>query len=273
MAPRVSSIHLYPVKSLRGVDVRECMVERWGLEHDRRWLLLDADGWAVTARENRATLTVTACPTSGGGVLLTGRDGSELPVEAPVAGELAPTFLSRLSRVRLAGPVADAWLSDQLAQSVRLGWLDDPRRRTVSPHHGGRDGDLLNLADAGPLLVTSTTSLKQVNSWIAESAPDGTAAEVGMKRFRPNVVIDGLGEAFEEDRWTRCVVGGVSFRLAEHCDRCLITLVDPDTFVQGKEPLRTLARHHRWDGKAWFGVRMIPENTGPIHVGDPLTAS
>lgn len=269
----MTSIHLYPVKSLAGADVHGGDVEPWGLEHDRRWLLLDADGSVVTARTNRATLTVAARPTEDGGVVLTGRDGAEMRVDAPVAGELVPTFLSRLSHVRLAGRIADSWLSDQLSQDVRLGWLDDPHRRTVSIHHGGKAGDLLNLADAGPLLLTSTASLEQVNVWIAQSAADGRATAITMKRFRPNVVVDGLGEAFEEDRWTGCVIGGVRFRLAEHCDRCLITLIDPETFVQGKEPLRTLARHHRWDGKAWFGVRLIPETTGPIRVGDTLTAT
>jgi hypothetical protein len=37
----------------------------------------------------------------------------------------------------------------------------------------------------------------------------------------------------------------MSFRLADHCDRCKITLIEPDTLERGKEPLRTLAWHRR----------------------------
>jgi uncharacterized protein YcbX len=46
----------------------------------------------------------------------------------------------------------------------------------------------------------------------------------------------------------------------------------PETRVKGKEPLRTLARHRTWDGKTWFGVRLVPREPGRIRVGDPVTA-
>ena len=42
-------------------------------------------------------------------------------------------------------------------------------------------------------------------------------------------------------------------------DRCVFTTIDPDTAVKGKEPLATLARYRRWDGKVWFGVNLIPD--------------
>jgi uncharacterized protein YcbX len=91
-----------------------------------------------------------------------------------------------------------------------------------------------------------------------------------MRRFRPNLVVDG-GPPFAEETWTRIRIGAVPFRLAEHCDRCSITLIDPDTLATGKEPLRTLARHRRRDGLAWFGVRMVPEAAGHLRVGDPVS--
>jgi len=43
--------------------------------------------------------------------------------------------------------------------------------------------------------------------------------------------------------------------------------------VKGKEPLVTLARHRRWDGKIWFGVNLIPDAPQPgasIAVGAPV---
>ena len=36
------------------------------------------------------------------------------------------------------------------------------------------------------------------------------------------------------------------------------------------QPIRTLAKHRRWDGATWFAVHLIPENTGRIAVGDPV---
>jgi uncharacterized protein YcbX len=259
------------VKSLRGSDLTESDVEPWGLEHDRRWVVLRPDGSRLSGREDRRMLGLSASPREDGGVRLTAADGSRIEVSPPVDGEFAPTSISRLSVVRLASPTAHEWLSDQLSSSVRLGWLDDPCRRSVSPAHGGLDGEPLTLADAGPLLLTSQTSLHMLDEWMADSAArDGRPAEHAvMSRFRPNVVVQGVDEPFAEDGWRRVRIGAVSFRQAEQCDRCM-TMIDPDTLVQGKEPLRSLAQHRRRDGKVWFGIRLIPESMGRIKTDDPV---
>ena len=267
-------IRVYPVKSLTGLDLEEVEVEPWGLRDDRRWLLLEPDGTVLTAREQHETLALAAAPLEDGGISLTGRDSSTLRVSAPVDGEHLPTTLSRLESVRSAGADADHWFSDQLGQPVRLGWLDDPRRRTVSESHGGRPGDHLNLSDAGPLLLTAQASLEQLNRWIAEGAAtrgEDPPAPIGMTRFRPSIVVDGPDEPFAEDSWAHIRIGEVEFRLSEQCDRCALTTIEPHTRVAGKEPLRTLAVHRQRDHKTWFGVRLIPLGTGTIRVGDTVT--
>jgi len=264
---RLAAIRVYPVKSLAGVDVRDAEVQPWGLRHDRRWLLLEADGTVLTAREEHTMLGIAATPLAGGGIDLS-CDGSTLRVEPPLEGELLPTTLSRLESVRSAGREADEWLSRMLRRPVRLGWLDDPRRRTVSAAHGGRAGDYLNLSDAGPLLLTSERSLEQLNAWIAEAQ-----APMVMTRFRPNVVAAGSEEPFAEDTWTHVDIGEVRFRVGERCDRCVLTTIDPDNLDAGKEPLRTLARHRRWDHKTWFGIRLIPTRTGTIRAGDSVAVA
>jgi uncharacterized protein YcbX len=269
----LASIHVYPVKSLGGVDVQEAHVEPWGLRDDRRWLVLNPDGTVLTAREQHPMVGVTAEPMGDGAISLTGLDGSTLRVEAPLNGELVGTSLARLDSVRLAAAEAADWLSHQLQQPARLGWLDDPRRRTVSTAHGGLPGDHLNLSDAGPLLLTTRASLRQLNQWIARTASENDEeppAPIVMAHFRPSVVVAGPDEPFAEDDWKHVRIGAVEFRFAEHCDRCVLTTIDPQTGCAGKEPLRTLARHRRWDDKTWFGIRMIPSTTGVIRAGDSL---
>ena len=49
-----------------------------------------------------------------------------------------------------------------------------------------------------------------------------------MIRFRPSVVIAG-STPWEEDGWRRLRVGDAVFRSVKGCDRCVITLTDPDT--------------------------------------------
>lgn len=269
----VTDIRIYPVKSLAGVDAEASDVEPWGLRHDRRWLLLNPDGTVLTARRRHSMLAVTAVPQDDGAIDLRRADGSTLRVRPPVDGAPLPTSLSRLECVRAAGPDADEWLSAELGRPVRLGWLDDPRRRSVSAAHGGRPGDVLSLADAGPLLLTTRASLRRLDEWAASDAADRgepAPAPLAMNRFRPNVVVDGSDAAFAEDDWQEFRIGAVGFRLAEHCDRCVMTTIDPYTRSTGKEPLRTLARRRRREGKVFFGIRIVPTGTGSIRIGDPV---
>nr|WP_210728173.1 MOSC N-terminal beta barrel domain-containing protein [Cellulomonas septica] len=272
-------MHVFPVKSLRGFDVPEADVDPWGVRGDRRWMVVTGDGTVLTAREHPRMLGVRATP-GAGSLRLTADGAADLVVAEPVDAQPdVPVGLSRLDRATAAGADVDAWLSDVLGRSVRLVWLDDPRRRSVSLDHGGRPGDALNLSDAGPLLVTTEASMAALNAWIADRVletadPTGAPqppAPLPMERFRPNLVVGGDLEPFEEDRWAGLRVGGVELRFAERCDRCSLTTVDLDALVTTKEPIRTLARHRREDGKTWFGVRMVPVTTGRVAVGDAAT--
>lgn len=285
----VAALSIHPVKSLRGEPVGVADVERAGLRGDRRWMLVDPDGGAVTARRHPALLGVRARTAPGDGVVLSHPGHPELAVAPPRDGVPVPVTLSRVGRALAAGPVADAWLREVLGRDVRLVWQDDPAARPVDPEHGGRPGDPLSLADDGPVLVTVVASLRRLDAWVAASpartAAPGTGQHPGtpghtgaprpgplaMERFRPNVVVDGDVEPFAEDTWPALRVGEVELRFAEHCDRCAMTTIDPTTLARGQEPLRTLARHRRWDGKVWFGVRMVPVTTGRVAVGDTVT--
>jgi uncharacterized protein len=271
---KLAGIHLYPVKSLGGCDVDEAVVEPWGLSGDRRWLALNPDGTYLTARTEPRMLSLTAVPRPDGGVTLISPDGS-LEVDRPTEGVHAPTKVSRLESVRLAGDAAHDWLSTRLGRDLRLGWLDDPRRRPVSLDHGGLPGEPLNLSDAGPLLLCTVPSMDRLNDWILSSALErGEDIDpLPISRFRPTVVVDGAFEAFAEDGWKTVTIGGVALRFAESCDRCALTTIDMRTFTTTKEPIRTLARFRQWDHKTYFGVRLVPAATGVIRVGDPVSAA
>ncbi|HEX8347445.1 MAG TPA: MOSC N-terminal beta barrel domain-containing protein [Actinoplanes sp.] len=264
----VSALWRYPVKSVRGEALRQVQVEPWGIAGDRRWMLVDRSGEKLWAGRHRQLVTVTAEVTESGGLRLSADGRPDLHVAEPVAGATVEVRLRGIDHALAAGDPADAWLSDTLGLDARLVWLDDPTRRSMSDRHGGRPGDVLSLADAAPLLLTSVSSLRQLNTWTAER--EGTGTPLEMERFRPNLVVDGQLSAFVEDGWRELSVGDVRFRFAEHCDRCVVTTADPRTGQPGKEPIRTLAKHRRWDGQVWFGIRIVPVNAGPIAVGDPV---
>ncbi|QAY61817.1 MOSC domain-containing protein [Microbacterium protaetiae] len=263
----VASLAVYPVKSTRALPVSTATVHPHGLEHDRRWAVVDHAGAVITARTRDRMLRISAAPTATG-LHLSAPDMPDLHVPFPVGGAVVPVGVSRMPEARYGGDDAAAWCSRVLGEPVRLIWQDDPRARSVAPEHGGRDGDHVSLADTGPLLLASTASVARLNEWIAETDPD---AAIPVGRFRPNVVVDdadGKLEAFDEDRWARVRIGSVTYRFTEQCDRCVLTTIDPDTLAHGKEPLRTLARHRKRAGKTWFAIRLVPEHSGTITLGD-----
>lgn len=265
---RVASIRIYPVKATGPVELTTAAVELAGLRDDRRWAVVDPHGRRLNATTHDRLLSITATPDDSGALTLTRPGESSLLVPVPHGGREIPVDVTRLTTMIDAGEPAAGWLSRVLGEPVRLAWQDDSARRPIAQQHGGRGDEPLSLADTGPLLLTTTASLAQLDAWIAE---DHEPQPMVMGRFRPNVVLDGSDEPFAEDGWRTIRIGDVEHRFAELCDRCVVTTIDPETLVHGKEPIRTLARHRRWDGKTWFGVRIVPLTAGRISVGDPVS--
>jgi uncharacterized protein YcbX len=258
------AIARYPVKSCRGESLDSAVVEPWGLAGDRRWMAVDDAGDAITAREI-PTLVRT-------NVLV--RDGS-LTLRHPAVGELTVTATSGKVSAQVwdhpvialdAGPAAAAWFSEMLGVSARLVHLDDPTQRPTNPLRTGPD-DRVSLADAYPLLLANQSSLDALNDLIAEG-PLADEGPLPMVRFRPNLVV-GEAAPWAEDGWRRLRIGEAEFRVVKGCDRCVFTTIDPDTARKGKEPIATLARHRRWDGKTWFAVNLVPDTPwATVRVGD-----
>ena len=261
------TINRFPVKSLRGESPAEAVVEPWGLAGDRRWLVVDADGALITAREYPRLLLATPTLRADGGLDLTSPDADPVQVPPPPAGPLVDV---RVWKAELQATLADdqGWFAALLGVPARLVYLDDPTRRHPDPVFT-RPGDLVSFADGYPLLLTTTASLDALNDLILEG-PRGDEGPLAMTRFRPNVVVAG-GEAWAEDGWRSVRIGGAVFRAVQGCARCVMTTTDPDTAARGKEPIATLARHRRWDGATWFGMNLVPDSPGAtIRVGDEV---
>jgi uncharacterized protein YcbX len=268
---RVAGLHVYPVKSTRGRDVSAADVEPWGLADDRRFMVVDADNRHLTAREEPRLLSVSAVVRGLSELILHGPHADPILVQT----SQQPTTTVQIWRdevpVIRPSAAADAWFSALLGRDVGLVWLRDPTNRPVNPAYGRTD-DRVSFADAYPLLLTATASLSQLNDWITAAAVERGETDgepLPMRRFRPSVVVD-TAVPFTEDGWRKVRIGSVSFRVAKGCDRCVLTTIDPDTLVKGPEPIRTLAQHRKRNGKVWFGVNLIPDGTGRIHVGDDV---
>jgi uncharacterized protein len=271
---RLASIHIYPMKAGRAVDLDESEVEPCGLAGDRRWLLVDENGRFVSQREEPSLALVHVTYGRAPG---TSRGPGTISVEAaghPRGRIAAPetrgaemlkvTVWSSAVLAAAAGPAADAWFSSYLGRTVRLVHLDDPARRPVDPEFG-REGDVVSFADGYPLLLTSAGSLAELGRWLTE---DGDQP-VPMTRFRPSVVVTGA-PPWAEDRWHRIRIGAVPLRVVKPCGRCVVITTDQVTGERGSQPLKMLGRRRRFGQQLVFGQNLIPDSPGVIRVGDPV---
>ncbi len=262
---RLASIHIYPMKAARAVDLDESRVEPWGLAGDRRWLLVDGNGRFISQREepSLARVVVTCRP---GGIHVSAEGRTAVAIAEPQAGAAMAkvTVWSSTLLAAEAGPAADAWFSAYLGGPVRLVYLDDPTRRPVDPQYG-RNGDVVSFADGYPLLLTSAGSLGQLGDWLAA---DGETP-VPMTRFRPSVVVAGA-PPWAEDGWRRIRIGAVPFRVAKPCGRCVVTTTDQITGERGRQPLKMLGQRRRFGKELVFGQNLIPDSGGMIRIGDPV---
>ncbi|MFE7778962.1 MOSC domain-containing protein [Streptomyces sp. NPDC057445] len=267
--PVLRSVHVYPVKSVAGHAPDSAVVEPWGLAGDRRWMLVDATGRAVTQRQHARLALAAAEPSTDGGIRLSapGQERLTVAVPEPLGTSVVELFGEKVEAVPV-GAASDEWFSTFLGAPVRLVHLDDPaHRRPVDPDFA-LPGETVSFADGFPLLVTSVASLDALNSLIAQGDhPDEGA--LPMNRFRPNLVVDGTAP-WAEDGWQRIQVGEIAFRVAKPCGRCVVTTTDQLTAERGKEPLRTLARHRRFGDRLVFGQNLVPEHPGSVSVGDPV---
>lgn len=248
---RLAGLHLYPVKSCRGIAVSEATVTDAGLEHDREWMVVTPEGRFVTQREipRLATIRVTLGPRG----LVLAADGAG-DIEVPFGlqgGPVEVTVWRDRCRAHDQGPEAARWLSDTLGRALRLVRFAPSQRRLSDPAWTGGVEAATLFSDGFALLAISRASLADLNARLAEPLP--------MGRFRPNLELEGL-PPYGEDGLQDLVAGALRLRRVKPCTRCVITTTDPETgVVAGDEPLRTL-KTYRWDPQlrgVTFGQNLI----------------
>jgi uncharacterized protein YcbX len=271
---RVRSLHVYPVKGCRGIDVDRAQVAVTGLvgqgAGDREWMVVDEDGRFLTQREHpRLALVVAAAGKRG--LRLSAAGVPELDVRDDARAPSREVVVWRSTVLGAdCGDAAAAWMSRWLAHPARLVRFDRARPRDCNREYVGDSGAHTLFADGYPVLVVNAASLAELN---ARLAGRGHPA-LPMDRFRPNVVIEGL-PAFDEDHVDTIAIGAVVLRLVKPCIRCQVTTTDQATAQVGVEPLPTLGefRMNAKLGGVAFGVNAIVAEGegGSIATGDAAT--
>ena len=276
----ISRLFVYPIKSCAGVEVKEALLLDTGLEFDRAWMVVNANGEFLT--QLKYFEMVLRAP--GMLALHIKLDEVESPCRVTVWDDEVPAFDM--------GPVAAQWFTDFLGQTARLVRFDPEHKRFSSRQWTGDADGLNQFSDGYPLLVISEASLKQFNDKLVAA---GSAA-VGMERFRPNIVFGSSegqdGKAFasggnellphDEDRFELLQIatdqGTAQIKPVKPCARCPMPDIDPLTALSAHtvgDMLQNYRQDARVGGSPSFGMNAIVLGSTDhlLKVGQSVAAS
>lgn len=263
----LGSIHIYPVKSGRSVDLSHADLQRQGLAGDRRWMVVDRAKRRFLTQREIPSLALLHSELQEDGIILTFGDVGERFVPRPTGEERTKVTIWRDEvDVALADEATHEALSRWLGREVQLVYQD--RLERVANAEWAGDAAPVSLADGYPYLITTSASLRDLNSRLVYDGHE----PVTMSRFRPNLVIDGA-QAWAEDGWETIRVGSLMLDLVKPCARCAITTVDPqEGRFAGDQPL-TILREMRMSADrrvpgVLFGWNAVPRSEGRLDVGD-----
>lgn len=276
--PIISELNLYPIKSCAGLSLKEATLTRAGLMteqiYDREWMLVDANGIALTQREHpRMSLIVPRLKSETMELRAPGMLQLEIPLGLPDP-ETAPSLQVQVWDDTVLAYDCDettaTWFGKFLGIECRLVRFHANAKRLTSGKWTDGEQHPTLFSDGYPVLVIGTGSLQDLNDKLAQQG----RAPLPMNRFRPNLVVGDL-DAFEEDYTEEFRIGEATLKPVKPCPRCPMPSIDQATGEFGPDPLDILQTYRakpEVDGGICFGMNAVV-TTGDgtkLRVGDQI---
>lgn len=244
---KVRELWRFPVKSLQGERVDSLDVGPVGAAGDRRYSLADPVTGKLLSAKREARLFEASARTVDGEVFIDLPDGTEIAAASPdVTGALS-SWLGRDVAFLEVGDGAD---------HVYDMTLDPPNDEAEYYDIPTPTGTFVDLA---ALHVITTSSL-------AAMAAAGPQLDWNIRRFRPNVVVDGAEDGFAEDSWVHREVSlGPDLRLLPFMRtmRCAMPLRAQPGLDRQVDTFRVMQDAHSND----LGVYCSVVAAGRVEVG------
>ncbi len=280
----IGQLWRYPTKSMLGEHVDRVTLGENGVVGDRAYALLDvASGRIASAKrpgrfgrllDCRATTSAGAGPFEA---MVTLPDGSVLRMDDPETERRLTALLGREVRVVTTAPDLASYEMmfpdvEGAAPEEFAAMTDIAERDAGGPVSAVAVGLFApgTFLDVSPLHVVAASTLAQLAGRDPSTAWD-------VRRFRPNIVIDGeSAEPFVENGWMGCEVAigdEVVLQMGPSTPRCVMTTLAQPGLERDLSVLRTLARENRQEipeyGRwACLGTYASVERGGTVRVGD-----
>ena len=250
----VANLYTYPLKSCQGIILDEVKVLSTGFEFDRYFAVINNKNQIITARENPKLLKIET-KINDEQLSLSNNSQETINIDLNIYSDKSTeiTLFKKNTFGRLINKEADQCLSNILNEPCKLIKIDKEKLRTI------KDTDQqISFSDAYPIHLVTTASIRDLNNKLTTPITDN--------RYRPNIILSGVKEAYEEENWKSITIGNCEFEVIEQTERCSLITINADTLEksQKQEPLRTLAKNKRDSKKVNFGIYLIPSNKSDI---------
>src|SRR3954447_3692288 len=199
----ISELFIYPVKSLSGISVSSAIVTERGLQHDRRWMLIDDDNVFISQREF-LSLALLQTHITNDGVLVEHKQNHfnfTIPFQPQTNSFIDVVIWNDVCSAQLVSEDADKWFSEILSFPCRLVFMPDETQRKVDTNFA-YNNEITSFSDAFPFLLIGQSSMDDLNNRLIEKLP--------INRFRPNIIFTG-GEPYGEDVMEFFIVNNIHF--------------------------------------------------------------
>lgn len=287
---RVAEVWRFPVKSMLGERLDEVEVTTAGVVGDRAWALLDPeDGKVVSAKNPRKWGRVLDLRASYVGAPAAGAPPAPVAIELPdgtvvrshddSVDDVLSAFLGRPVHLVCVAPekrtMEETWPDvEGLAPEA---FIDSTRIDTGLADETVSDITMAMAAPPGTFFDLSVLHLLTTSTLaeLASRQPDGA---FDVRRYRPNVLVETLGQGFVENDWVGLdlALGDAAvMHAALPTMRCIMTTLAQEELPKDPSLLRTIAASNRleigglgsWACAGVYGDAAAP---GTVRVGDEV---
>lgn len=247
LTPVINEIWRYPVKSMMGESLDQVRVSETGLVGDRSWAIVGQKTEPVASakhprRWGRLLTAVAEISGQDGHVVVRlpdGRSGSTS--DRDELDRLLCDFTGERVALQNKDEVEDRTLerTDPNIEELLNGEPLDLSPVTTGPLGTGAPAG--TLFDYAPIHVIASSTLKALGEGGDPTRGDG-------RRFRPNIVVDLDGPAFQENGWPgkRLVFeGGVTLKIIVPTPRCIVPSLPQVGLERSVDTIRSIARLNR----------------------------
>lgn len=293
---KIQELYVYPLKSGRGRNVKECEFTEYGISieergkftlRDRMFLVYNEEtGRFQTSRQYPTLILVSLSSVDENRVKLEAVGMASMIFEVPQYSENATEAVQcsmwwgEPVKCIDCGPEPAEWLSTFLTgtnDGLRLGYTTMKRRNVFTGpwkkftevYKELRNEDTGLFSDLASYMLMTTRSVEELNEKLERPVP--------TLQFRPNILVS-TRQPFEEDNWEWIKIGErVVIRNVKPCSRCNMVDVNPTNGTMNDDLLKTLRTQQTkpervsLEGTApVMGIYCGLYVTGKVKVGDEV---